>query len=361
MRKIFLAISALVIGFMTLSGQTCTLFGGGGDGVYRSIDGGKTWQSVRDLAIKGESSENPPARVFSITVDSSNPDIIYVGTLGYGVYKSENRGRTWKRINDGIILAGERPAFYDIAVDPKNGDNVYLAGIINDYGKIYKSTDGGAEWREVFVEAQAELPVYSLAISTKDPKIIIAGSISGGVYASRDRGETWQHAGWFKEVISVAINNQNNDILYAATRSHGAYRSDDFGRNWTEITTKVGPDKTVDSNVNGVALGKMAVAPSDGNILYAGTTGGIYRTENGGRTWELLSTTLPTQDSPLTSDIEVNPKNPNIIYFSVPNVVYRAENAGNKWISAQLSIDARVNRIAIDPKNPNVVYAGVGK
>ncbi len=360
MRKVFLGTLTAIISFVFM-GQTCELFGGGGEGIFRSIDGGKTWQSIDDLKIKGETTDNPPGRTFSLAVDPTNPDIIYAGTLGLGIYKTENKGRTWRRINNGISLTGKRPTIYDIAVDPKDGSNVYLSGMTNDYGKIYKSTNGGEEWREVFVESKEEKPVMSLVISTKNPKVIIAGSHTGGVYASTDRGETWQHAGWFKEVNSVGISNQDTKVLYASTKNRGAYRSENFGKSWTEITRQVGPYKTPDSKVNSVPIGRMAVAPSNGDIVYLGTHAGIYRSANRGESWRLLSTTLPVKDSPLTTDIKVNPKNPNIIYFAIPNIVYKAQSSKGKWISAQLSIDAKISKIAIDPKNPNVLYAGVGR
>src|SRR4030042_2136373 len=141
MKKLFLTILGLIVMAVTLMGQTCDLFGGAGAGVFRSIDGGKSWQSINDLKIKGETSDNPPARIFSITVDPTNPDIIYAGTMGMGIYKTENKGRTWRKINNGVALSGQRPTIYDIVVDPKNGDNLYFAGITNDYGKIYKSTN----------------------------------------------------------------------------------------------------------------------------------------------------------------------------------------------------------------------------
>ena len=352
----------LLIIFFALTGQTCSLLGSTASGVYRSIDNGKTWQSIDELKIKGERTDNPSFKVFSLVVDPKNPDIIYAGTLTRGIYKTENGGRTWGRINKGITLSGRQPIFYDIVVDPKDDNNVYCGGKTMDYGKIYKSTNGGGEWREVFSESQKDLVVTSLAISFSNPKIIIAGSQAGSVYATTDGGETWQHAGWLgDQVVSVGVSNDDSDVIYAATKSKGAFRTDNFGKNWVGITKKIGPDKETDSNNNGLAIGRLAVAPSNGNVLYLGTRAGIYRSSNRGRSWILLPTLLPPDFAPLTSDIKVTFKNPNIIYFSVPNIVYKAENSGNKWISFQLSINAQVNKLAIDPENPNVIYAGVGK
>ncbi len=90
-----------------------------------------------------------------------------------GIYKTENKGRTWRKINNGIKLTGQRPTVYDIQVDPQNGNNIYLVGITNNYGKIYKSTNGGEEWREVFVESQKEKTVYYTGIA------LMIGSTAG--------------------------------------------------------------------------------------------------------------------------------------------------------------------------------------
>jgi hypothetical protein len=358
MKKIFILLSII---FFSLTAQTCNLFNVTA-GVYRSIDGGKSWQSINELKIKGERTDNPPAIVYSLAVDPKNPDVIFAGTAKRGIYKTDDGGRVWRRINNGINLTGTNSVIYDIVVDSKESNNVYCAGKTQDYGKIFKSTDGGENWREVLAESEKDMAVISLAISSTEPKIVIAGSQTGNVYATTDRGETWQHAGSFRDkIISVGINNVKNETIFAATQALGAFRSRDFGKNWSGITTQIGYGKLINGKNNTLLIGRMAVSPSNGDVLYLGTRNGIYRTANAGDSWKLIPTLLSEEYAPLTSDIKVSFQNPNIIYFSVPNIVYKAENAGGQWVSAQVSINAKVNKLAIDPKNPNIMYAGVGK
>jgi photosystem II stability/assembly factor-like uncharacterized protein len=359
MKKILMSLSVIII---ALTGQTCNLMGNSAAGVYRSIDGGKSWQSINELKVKGERSDNPPAIVYSVAIDPKNSDIIYVGTSGRGLYKTENNGRTWKKINSGITLSGTNPVIYDIIVDPKDGNNIYCAGKTQDYGKIFKSTDAGANWREILSESEKDMAIISLAISWTNPNIIIAGSQIGNVYASSDKGETWQHAGSLKnKIISVGIDNKRNSRIYAATQALGAYRSDNFGKNWIGLTGRIGIGKLANGQNNTLMIGRMAISPSSGSVLYLGTKDGIYRSMNAGNSWKLLSTLLPRNDALLTSDIKVSFQNPEIIYFSVPNVIYKAENKGDKWVSAQVSLNAKVNKLAVDPKNPDIIWAGVGK
>jgi photosystem II stability/assembly factor-like uncharacterized protein len=293
--------------------------------VWQTTDAGVTWTPIFD--------NQPVASIGSIAVAPSNPNVIYVGTgesdirsalsSGDGVYKSTDAGKTWKNIG----LRDTRQ-ISKVVVDPQNADVVYVAALGHAYGPndergIFKSTDGGANWKRV-LDKGPEIGASDLAMAAENPQVLFAGMW-------KTRRPPWS--------------------TYAPLGGPGSglYRSVDGGATWTELQG---------NGLPGGEWGRVGVDVSaDGTRIYAlidvKPGAGLYRSDDRGDTWVLAN-----NDARLTSRawyfnwLTIDPSNPDVVY--VPNVaLYRLEDRGTKITIVRGAPGGDdYHYLWIDPKNP---------
>jgi photosystem II stability/assembly factor-like uncharacterized protein len=143
-------------------------------GIYASAHRGERW-GLAGLKGKG---------IRTIVQDPIRAKIFWVGTEDDGVFRSDDGGETWQSFNHDTKLI----TVYAIAIDPKNSNKIYLG---THEGGVYRSEDGGKSWQQKIVGLK-NLVVHTLAILPSNPKIVFAGTINGGLYRSADGGETWE-------------------------------------------------------------------------------------------------------------------------------------------------------------------------
>jgi photosystem II stability/assembly factor-like uncharacterized protein len=311
--------------------ETSFYFGSVDGGVWKTIDAGVMWTPVFD--------GQPVASIGALEVAPSNPKVLYAGSgesdiraalsSGNGVYKSTDGGATWKNVG-----LRDSKQISRIVVDPRNADTVYVGVLGHAYGPsnergVYKSTDGGQSWTRV-LDKGPEIGVSDIAIAVGAPNILFAGTWN----AHRPPWST-----------------------YAPLQGPGGglYRSTDSGATWAQLTGHGLPDG--DWGRVGVA-----VAP-DGKRVYAvieaGKKSGLYRSDDGGNNW-----TLANGDPRLTSRawyfsrVTVDPSNPDVVY--IPNVaLYRSEDGG-KTISILRGAPGGddYHELWIDPKDSSRMILG---
>ncbi|MBT8181843.1 MAG: glycosyl hydrolase, partial [Eudoraea sp.] len=238
-------------------------FGAAGGGVWKTIDGGRTWENISDGFFGGS--------IGAVEVAKSDPNVIYVGggektlrgnvSSGYGIWKTEDAGKTWKSV--GLEKSRHVPR---IRIHPDNPDMVYAAVLGNIYKPtqdrgIYKSTDGGNTWRKtLFVNEQAG--AVDLIMDPNNPRILYAStwrakrtpySLSSGgegsaLWKSTDSGETWseisKNEGFPKDtlgIIGVTVSPKNSERVWAIVEQKekgGLYRSEDGGNKWTQVNSE---------------------------------------------------------------------------------------------------------------------------
>ena len=262
------------------------------------------WENVGPANISG--------RISDVAFDLQHPDTIWAGSATGGVLKSTDGGRIWNFVFDDMPtqLIG------DIAVDPVNPSTVYVGtgeanGGHNNYPGlgVFKTEDGGATWRSVGLELTSNIGRIVVDSMNHDRVWVAAiGSYFDdgphrGVYRSLNQGESWEKVLFINDstgVIDLAVNPLNTDILYAAAwhrvrRVTGAqlsgpgsaiYKSEDGGDSWNKLSGGLPADEQIGR------IG-LAVCPSDPNILYAlfsraYTHLGLYRSNNAGASWEAL-------------------------------------------------------------------------
>jgi len=265
-----------------------------GDGVYKTIDAGKTW---KNMGLKNT------RHISRIVIDSDNPDIVYVAAQGHlwgpneerGVYKTSDGGKTWQK----VLYINKNTGIADLAIDPSDGKILYAAAW--DYQRfpyffysggpgsgIYKSLDGGENWvRLVKGLPEGVLGRIGLAVSRSNPNVVYAliEHKDGGIWRSEDKGENWKRTCDNKTFITVnfrpfyysqiRIDPGDDKVVYVF--SGGAYVSKNMGKKFKAISSGTHSDHHA-----------LWIDPENPKHLIDGNDGGIDITYDGGKNWNAI-------------------------------------------------------------------------
>jgi photosystem II stability/assembly factor-like uncharacterized protein len=290
--------------------------------------------------------------------------------------EAQNRGADeW--VSAGPINIGGRVT--DVALDPTN-PNIIYAG--TSMGGVFKSNDGGVTWAAVFDDAGA-LSIGDLAVAPSAPNTVYAGTgeangsfstgafFGNGIYKSTDGGSTWANAGLVNtnHVGRIVVDPQNADRVYAATtgvlygknEDRGLYRTLDGGQTWENILYISDSTACID----------VAINPQNANIVYAATwerirrpwgrryggpTSGIYRSLDGGENWEPLTNGLPVSDAETGRiGLAVSPSNPNVVY-----ACFSTNAITNVFDGIYKSTDAGSSWVRVDDGSIDDVFSSFG-
>ena len=351
--------AAVPLSLLVLLGIALFAQPGGNGGQYPgAMLAGLQWRDVGPLRA---------GRTFAVAGHASQPDTFYMGSVGGGVWKTENAGRTWYPIADEGIPVGSIGA---IAVAPTNANIVY--------------------------------------VGTGEPDIRSQHSYGIGMFKSTDAGKTWTHIGLeaTRQIGRIVVDPTNANRVYVAALGHvydanpdrGLYRSLDGGATWKKVLFKTG-------NPNNVGAIDVAIDPKNPRVLYCSLWatrrppwsvyapsnlpgGGLYKSVDGGDTWKQLSGGLPHDDFVGKIGIAVAPSNPNRLWAVVDDLgtavargngggggggrgrgnapstgggVYTSDDAGSTWklVNEENRLWGRgwyFEAVTVDPANPDRAY-----
>lgn len=340
-------------------------------GVWKTNDFGRTWKPIFD--------DQPTGSIGAIAVAPSDPNVIYVGSgeglqrpdlsTGDGVYRSIDAGKTWKHL--GLRDGQQIPA---IAVDPRNPNRLFVAVLGHPYGPnpergIFRSIDGGQSFQKVLYKDE-NTGGNDVVIDPSNPDIVYAnlwearqgpwenGSWSGtagGLFKSTDGGTTWTQLVKDMGVIqaNLTISPSNPRILYAAIasgRTVGLYRTDDAGEHWTRTTTDPRPA----GRIGGGDLPVPRVDPKNPDVLYVASTV-TWKSSDGGKTWFGLRGAPGGDDY---QHIWINPNDPKIILIVSDQGAIITVNGGETWSSWYNQPTAQMYHVTADNAFPYRLCSG---
>ena len=288
---------------------------------------------------------------------------------GSGAYKSRDSSGNWSSIKNGLS-ADEISA---LAIDPREPSTIFAASTpisipANGSASIFKSTDGGANWRRLPLENVRM--INAVAVDPRDSNIVYAGALDG-VYKSTDGGGHWLPAGNrlsfpFTSVNAIAIDPSRSDRVYIGTGldafgtfGGGIFISADGGQTWEPANI----NSTL--RVVGIVF-SLAIDPKKTKNLYAGTNLGVFRGLNRGKKWK--SSDLNPRLS--VRALAIDPVNPSTVYAAatmdrrseLPDAggVYKSTDGGKGWVRLDAGIEGlSIASVAVDPQNPSTLYAGL--
>ncbi|HEY3056289.1 MAG TPA: hypothetical protein VGK31_10205 [Thermoanaerobaculia bacterium] len=239
---------------------------GGLSGVYRSTDGGGTWEKISD-------QEN----VESLAIDPRTHDRMYIGTWRQG-WRTDDAGQTWVRINNGMVLDTD---MFGITIDANDPDNIW----VSTCGWVYNTANRGDQWTR-YRDGFNNRRVHDVEIDPCDPDTLYAGSV-GGLYRSDDRGKSWYSVSSEDLVVTtVVLHPQRPDRIVLGVEGDGVYVSDDRARTFTRSS----------DGLHNLRITAIVPDPSAKDVVYAavafgGAASGVYRSDDGAKTWARTSTT----------------------------------------------------------------------
>jgi photosystem II stability/assembly factor-like uncharacterized protein len=347
MKRLSLLILALVFAAASCNSL---LFGGTGNmGVFKSDDSGDNFHEVNKVDKKNNLNSTS---VNAIAFAPGNTQIVYMGASA-GLYKTENAGDSWNLILTNISVA-------DVAVDPTDTGTIYAVGVSGGHGKIVKTTDNGGSWHDEYTEPTTENPVRTLAVNPLNHFDIWAGLTLGEIIHSVDGGNTWQLVTDLHDFVYRLRFGPNNNV-YALTQVNGFFESRDGGKTLTNLTGAL-TNGIVNLNEDFSAVSKfldLAFDLKQKSVIYLSTNAGLVRTVDDGANWSFIK--MPLRNSELrTSAVAVNPFDSNNIYATVGSTLFKSINGGVTWETKLLSTGQEVRQILIDPTSSNVIYLGLG-
>src|SRR5947208_1610385 len=342
-------------------------------GVFKSTDYGRTWQPIFD--------DQPTASVGAIAVAPVNPNVVYVGSgeglhrpdlsVGDGIYKSIDAGKTWTHLG---LRDGQQIA--QLAVDPKNADRLFVAVAGHPYGPnvergVFRSVDGGKTFEKVLYRGE-NVGASDMQIDPSDPTIVYAAlwdsregpwengifnGDKGGIFKSVDGGKTWRQLikGLPGNIVqaNIAIAPSSPKSLFAAVRTKTIaklYRSEDGGETWKGTTDDPRPGL----GIGGGDLPVVRFDPKNPQIVYSASVV-CWKSTDGGRTWEGWRG-APGGDE--YQNIWMNPNNPNIILLGSDQGAIATVNGGKTWSSWYNQSTAQLYHVSADNTLPYRLYSG---
>lgn len=323
-------------------------------GVFKSKNGGAGWeQKIKTPAKATIASVN----ALSLAIDPRDPNIIYLGTDGDGIYKSTDETETWSQVVDQSDILYKRAVVADIKISPENSDNIYAAVFQNNFGRILRSRNSGSSWQEIYVASKEKVSVLKIEIDKGNSNILYAGTSDGGVIKSSDSGSSWQQVNWFGDaILDIKIDPKSSQVIYVVTQAKGIQRSSDGGQTWQDVAVQ----KKTEIFAPKSEVSEIAIDYRNSDIIYAVSRSGLLVSNDRGQNWQNLNT-LVAPDSSIDSVFAQDDKNPNTIYYGFGSVIYKTTNYGTSWSVQQLSTSRQISAIKIDPMDSNIIYVGVHK
>ncbi len=347
MRRLSYAIILIPLFLSACAIQFQTSSGNGASkadgGIFTSLDYGDTW--TQKVFVRQEVKSTVTIGnmdIGSITFDPTDSTTAYASTFANGIWKTVDTASTWTQT---ALKTGYVQGFDIDAHETKT----LFAGVGNT---VQMSTDGGTTWTTVYTN-QPGNTITQVRISPADGKLIYATTNGNVLLKSTDQGTTWKILYQFQDdyVKRLTLLRSDPKIMYAVT-TRSLFRSTDGGVTWND---SMGQGLAA---VNGLPVNDFTYTDQKPTVMFVASNAGLFRSLDAGSTWRLVPTVIPTSTVPILA-VAINPFNDKEIYFTAGATFYKSIDNGVTWQTLKTVASTRDYRILLaHPRRPGLFYLG---
>lgn len=340
--KVFLIILVVIIAIAVVSVIYPIISGGppqskiSGSSLFKSEDGGETWQNMNLF---------PGGAITVMRFDAESSDHVFVGTERRGLWRGKRSGEEWKQYP---LSFGEGSKIFDI-LEPAASSSLDALVFYTGRGRVIRMQGGT---REELLFAPAERYAFFQGIKTQDKKTLRVIGSDGGLFETRDGGETWEVAARFREGLSYFEPNPSRPLQMWVLDTRGNfYRSDNGGRDWVDLTAGLREFRSIQNP-------RTLHFDANSKILYHASSFGLLASADLGKSWKLVNIPIPPALVPITA-VATDPSNPKKIFAGAGNELHISENRGITWKTARIDGAGAISQILVDPKDSRNIFIGL--
>ncbi len=335
--------------------------------LLRSPDGGQNWQSAE---FNRDNKPALPSEILDIAFHPVDVNVMFAGTRGSGLWKSEDAGAVWKKINDANHILQAGADVYKIAISRVKPAVMYLAVMQDRRGRVLRSEDAGASFREIYAVTQDGLGVFDLYTSPTLPDDIMIATGEGRLMASQDAGIQWRIVrSETAPLAALAVNPAFFAERYVINSLGGMAKTFDAGATWTEL------GNPVDSASASAPTGQIthpyanwrltfsstapsftfAIDPQNPATLYFTRNDALLTSFNGGFSWRRLTTLITGQGMAL-GGVAASPDREGTIFVTAGTDFYQSVDSGASWSVKTISAGSSLKKIFAHPRKPEIIF-----
>lgn len=336
-----------------------------------SSDGGGKWQVPEFVHEKKEAL---PSGILDIAFDPREANTLFMGTRGAGLWKSVDGGAHWSRARDRDGVIGERSDVYKVAISRSRPEVMYLAVFQNSRGRVLKSDDGGAVFREIYAVTQNRYGVFDVYVSPFSPAEAMIATGEGRLLETRNSGATWRIAHTFLEpVVRIAVNPAFPGERYAVTSSGTISHTFDGGHTWMAVKN-AGDSGSVASNgeihhpyenwgfgfSSSPSTFDFAIDPANPAMLYLVRGNLLSASSDGGLSWKKITTLIAGKGTAL-GGVAAHPNDSHTFFVTAGSDFYRSNDSGATWSVKMLGTQRPLKKIFVNPRRADSALVTVGR
>jgi len=345
-KKLFLMAFLL---FLTVAVTGCSISIGSSSknrdgGVWKSDDGGKTWnQKVAMASVKGEVNISKVG-VANMVFDPQDNNTIYLSTEKDGIVYTYNGGESWRQFT---YFAKNRVRA--VAVDYESKCELFAVAI----NKVFKSVDCGRSWQSTYYHQNDEVVITDIITDHHNTGIVYIATSDGEVFKSRNSGETWVavYRNDKAAFVDLVADPHNSLVVYVASVSNGIFKTTDGGVNWASLGAGL------ESYSGSHKYRSLIVDNATPGGLILISQYGMLRSFDYGASWSIVEL-LPEQKNTVVYAVGINPSDSNIIYYATRTTLLKSSDGGESWSSRKLPFSKAVKNIIVHPEETATLFMG---